>query len=1055
MNISYNWLKEYVDFDLTPDEVAAALTSIGLETGSVEEVQTVKGGLEGLVIGEVLTCEPHPNSDHMHITTVNLGQGEPVQIVCGAANVAAGQKVVVATLGTKLYDGDECFTIKKSKLRGVESNGMICAEDEIGIGTDHAGIIVLPETAVPGTLAKDYYNIKSDYVLEVDITPNRADACSHYGVARDLYAYLVQNGKPAALKKPSVEAFAVDNHDLDIRVTVENSEACPHYAGVTVKGVTVKESPEWLQNKLRIIGLRPINNVVDITNYIVHAFGQPLHCFDADRIKGGEVIVKTLPEGTPFTTLDGVERKLNGRDLMICNREEPMCIAGVFGGLDSGSTETTKDVFLESAYFHPTWVRKTARRHGLNTDASFRFERGVDPNATLYCLKLAALMVKELAGGTISSDIKDVCAAPARDFRVELSYGKVHALIGKEIPAETIKSIVTSLEMKIVGETEEGLTLDVPPYRVDVQRDCDVIEDILRIYGYNNVEIPTALKSSLTTKGECDKSNRLQNLVAEQLVGCGFNEILNNSLTRAAYYDGLESYPAKNLVMLMNPLSADLNAMRQTLLFGGLESIAHNANRKNADLKFFEFGNCYYFNEEKRNPEKALAPYSEDYHLGLWITGKRVSNSWAHQDEDSSVYELKAYVENIFARLGLQMHDLVVGNLTDDIYAAALSVQTRGGKRLATFGVVTRKLLKAFDIDNEVYYADLNWKELMKAIRNVKVNYTEISKFPAVKRDLALLIDKKVQFAEIEKIAYETEKKLLKEVSLFDVYEGKNLEAGKKSYAVSFLLQDENATLNDKQIDKVMQKLIARIEYTIRAIKEAQAEKEKTRQIRQELNDFRESLDTLTAKEQEEKIARKIEKLKEKQNRKKEKKANKNQENTLSAQALAEQQAKKEAERLAAIVPGSYVKIKGQTSVGEVLEINGKKAIVAFGSIKTTVKLDRLERTNAQPKQADVSTKSTYISSQTQDSMYEKKLNFKQDIDVRGMRGDEALQAVTYFIDDAILVGMSRVRILHGTGTGILRTLIRQYLQTVPGVSHFADEHIQFGGAGITVVDLS
>ena len=737
MNISYNWLKEYVDFDLTPDEVAAALTSIGLETGSVEEVQTIKGGLEGLVIGEVLTCEAHPNSDHMHITTVNLGQGEPVQIVCGAPNVAAGQKVVVATLGTKLYDGDECFTIKKSKLRGVESVGMICAEDEIGIGTDHAGIIVLPETAVPGTLAKDYYNIKSDYVLEVDITPNRADACSHYGVARDLYAYLIQNGKPATLKKPSVDAFAVENHDLDIKVTVENSEACPRYVGVTVKGVTVKESPEWLQNKLRIIGLRPINNVVDITNYIVHAFGQPLHCFDADKIKGGEVIVKTMPEGTPFVTLDGVERKLNERDLMICNKEEAMCIAGVFGGLDSGSTETTKDVFLESAYFHPTWVRKTARRHGLNTDASFRFERGIDPNATIYCLKLAALMVKELAGGTISSEIKDVCAAPAKDFRVELAYEKVNSLIGKVIPVDTIKSIVTSLEMKIVDETAEGLTLDVPPYRVDVQRDCDVIEDILRIYGYNNVEIPTTLKSCLTTKGEYDKSNKLQNLVAEQLVGCGFNEILNNSLTRAAYYDNLESYPSKNLVMLLNPLSADLNAMRQTLLFGGLESISHNANRKNADLKFFEFGNCYHFNEEKKNPEKVLAAYSEDYHLGLWVTGKRVANSWAHPDENSSVYELKAYVENVFARLGLYMHDLVVGNLTDDIYAAGLSVQTRGGKRLATFGIVTKKLLKAFDIDNEVYYADFNWKELLKAIRNVKVSYTEISKFPAVKRDLA------------------------------------------------------------------------------------------------------------------------------------------------------------------------------------------------------------------------------------------------------------------------------------------------------------------------------
>ena len=812
MNISYNWLKEYVDFDLTPEEVAAALTSIGLETGSVEEVQTIKGGLEGLVIGEVLTCEPHPNSDHMHVTTVNLGQGEPVQIVCGAPNVAAGQKVVVATLGTKLYDGDECFTIKKSKLRGVESNGMICAEDEIGIGTDHAGIIVLPENAVPGTPAKEYYNIKSDYVLEVDITPNRADACSHYGVARDLYAYLVQNGKQTTLKRPSVEAFAVDNHDLDIQVTVENTEACPRYAGVTVKGVTVKESPEWLQNKLRLIGLRPINNVVDITNYIVHAFGQPLHCFDADMIKGGEVVVKTMPEGTPFVTLDGVERKLSERDLMICNREEAMCIAGVFGGLNSGSTEATKDVFLESAYFHPTWVRKTARRHGLNTDASFRFERGIDPNSVIYCLKLAALMVKELAGGTISCDIKDVCSADFSDFRVDLPYEKVHALVGKTIPAETIKSIVLSLEMKIVEETSEGLVLDVPPYRVDVQRDCDVIEDILRIYGYNNVEIPSALKSCLTVKGEHDKSNKLQNLIAEQLVGCGFNEILNNSLTRAGYYDGLESYPSKNLVMLMNPLSTDLNAMRQTLLFGGLESIAHNANRKNADLKFFEYGNCYYYHEEKKNPEKALAAYTEDYHLGLWVTGKKVANSWAHADEDSSVYELKAYVENIFSRVGLQMRDLVVGVQDSDIYAASLAVYTRGGKLLASLGIVSHKILKGFDIDNEVYFADINWKELLKAIRNVKVNYVELTKFPAVKRDLALLIDKKVQFAEIEKIAYETEKKLLKEVSLFDVYEGKNLEAGKKSYAVSFMLQDENATLNDKQIDKIMQKLIKNLE---------------------------------------------------------------------------------------------------------------------------------------------------------------------------------------------------------------------------------------------------
>ncbi|HJD75248.1 MAG TPA: phenylalanine--tRNA ligase subunit beta [Bacteroides reticulotermitis] len=812
MNISYNWLKEYVNFDLTPEETAAALTSIGLETGGVEEVQTIKGGLEGLVIGEVLSCVEHPNSDHLHVTSVNLGSDEPVQIVCGASNVAAGQKVVVATLGTKLYNGDESFTIKRSKIRGVESIGMICAEDEIGIGTSHDGIIVLPAEAVPGTLAKDYYNIKSDYVLEVDITPNRADACSHYGVARDLYAYLTQNGYEAILQRPSVADFKADNQDLNIKVTVENSEACPHYAGITVKGVTVKESPEWLQNKLRLIGVRPINNVVDITNYIVHAFGQPLHCFDASKVKGGEVIVKTMPEGTPFVTLDEVERKLNGRDLMICNKENAMCIAGVFGGLDSGATEATVDVFLESAYFHPTWVRKSARRHGLNTDASFRFERGIDPNSVIYCLKLAALMVKELAGGTISSEIQDVCITPAQDFVVELAYAKVNSLIGKEIPVETIKSIVTSLEMKITNETVEGLTLAVPPYRVDVQRDCDVIEDILRIYGYNNVEIPTTLKSSLTTKGEDDKSNKLQNLIAEQLVGCGFNEILNNSLTHAAYYEGMEDFSPSRLAMLLNPLSADLNCMRQTLLFGGLESIAHNANRKRADLKFFEFGNCYFFDADRKNTDKVLAPYSEEYHLGLWVTGKKVSNSWAHLDENSSVFELKAYVENVLLRLGLDLNNLIIGTLSNDIFASALSINTRGGKCLVSFGVVAKKILKAADIDNEVYYAEFNWKELMRAIRSAKISYKELSKFPAVKRDLALLIDNNIQFAEIEKIAFETEKKVLKEVSLFDVYEGKNLEAGKKSYAVSFLLQDESQTLNDKMIDKIMSKLVKNLE---------------------------------------------------------------------------------------------------------------------------------------------------------------------------------------------------------------------------------------------------
>ena len=812
MNISYNWLKEYVNFDLTPDEVAAALTSIGLETGGVEEVQTIKGGLEGLVVGEVLTCEPHPNSDHMHVTTVNLGQGEPVQIVCGAANVAAGQKVIVATLGTKLYDGDECFTIKKSKLRGVESNGMICAEDEIGVGTSHDGIIVLPADTVPGTLAKDYYNIKSEYVLEVDITPNRSDACSHYGVARDLYAWLIQNGYKAELKRPSTEGFAVESNNLNIDIEVENTEACPRYAGVAIKNVTVKESPEWLQNKLRLIGVRPINNIVDITNYILHAYGQPMHCFDASKIKGGKIVVKTCAEGTKFVTLDEVERTLSERDLMICNAEEPMCIAGVFGGLESGTTESTTDVFLESAYFNPTWVRKTARRHGLSTDSSFRFERGIDPNITIYALKEAAMLVKELAGGEIASEIKDNYPNPIADFAIELSYNYVNTLIGKVIPAETIKSIVTSLEMKIVNETADGLSLLVPPYRVDVQRPCDVVEDILRIYGYNNVEIPTSLKSSINVKGAEDKSVKLQNIISEQMVGCGFNEILNNSLTAAAYYDGLESYKPENLVRLMNPLSNDLNVMRATLLFGGLESIQHNANRKNADLKFFEFGKCYHFNAEKKNPEKILAAYSEELHLGLWLTGKRVSNSWAHADENSTVYELKAYVLNIFRRLGVNFGALVFGNLTDDIYSVAISVHTRGGKLLATFGVVSKKIQKAFDIDNEVYYADINWNELMKAIKNNTVSYKEISKFPAVKRDLALLIDKNIQFAEIEKIAYETDKKLLKAVELFDVYEGKNLEPGKKSYAVSFMLQDENATLNDKQIDKFMQKLITNLQ---------------------------------------------------------------------------------------------------------------------------------------------------------------------------------------------------------------------------------------------------
>ncbi len=816
MNISYKWLKEYVDFDLGAEQVAEALTSIGLEVGSVEEVQAIKGGLQGLVVAEVLTCEPHPNSDHMHVCSVNIGAEEPVQIVCGAPNVAQGQKVIVATLGTKLYDGEECFTIKRSKLRGIESLGMICAEDEIGIGTSHDGIIVLPQEAKVGTPAAEYYGIESDWVIEVDITPNRADACSHYGVARDLYAWLVRNGHKTALHRTDVSSFAADNNDLDIDIVVENAEACPRYCAVTVKGCEVKESPEWLQTKLRTIGVRPINNVVDVTNYVMFAYGQPLHCFDADMIEGKKVVVKTMPEGTPFVTLDGVEHKLSDRDLAICNANAPMCIAGVFGGKGSGTYETTKDVLLESAYFNPTWIRKSARRHGLNTDASFRFERGIDPDLQVYALKVAALMVKELAGGTVSMDIKDIEAPGlAKNFAVDLEYKYAHDLIGKTIPVEVIKEIVTSLDMKITAETESGISLSVPAYRVDVQRPCDVVEDILRIYGYNNVEIPTAVKSSLTIKGEVDRSNKLQNLVSEQLVGEGFREILNNSLTKEAYYNDLASYPKDRAVKLLNPLSSDLNVLRQTLLFGGLESIAHNANRKNANLRFFEFGNCYYKNPATTEEQKAadtLAAYSEDLHLGLWLTGKRVEASWAHPEEPSSVYELKAYVGHILTRLGAPVGKLKQQAGANDIFAKSLALTDNNGTVVLEFGLVKKALTAAFDISAEVYFADINWTLLMKKTKKHSVNFTEISKFPAVSRDLALLVDKSVEFARIEQIAFAADKKFLKKVTLFDVYEGKNLEAGKKSYAVNFLLQDDTKTMNDKQTDAVMAKIIASLE---------------------------------------------------------------------------------------------------------------------------------------------------------------------------------------------------------------------------------------------------
>ena len=807
MNISYKWLKEYVDFDLTAQQVADALTSTGLEVDALEEVQSIKGGLKGLYVGKVLTCEAHPNSDHLHVTTVDLGRGEPSQIVCGAPNVAAGQKVIVADLGCVLYDGDKEFVIKKSKLRGVESNGMICAEDEIGIGNDHSGIIVLPEDAVVGTPAAEYYHLESDWLIEVDITANRADGLSHWGVARDLYAWLKSNGYETQMHRPDCSKFKVDNHNLPIEVTIENQEACKRYACVSITDCEVKESPDWLKNRLTTIGLRPINNIVDITNYIMMAYGQPLHTFDADMVKGHKIVVKTMPDGTPFQTLDGVEHKLSDRDLAICNAEEPMCIAGVFGGRGSGTYETTKNVVLESAYFHPTWIRKSARRHGLSTDASFRFERGVDPNGTIYALQQAAILCQELAGGKVSMEICDVYPEPIKNAVVDLSFKYVHDLVGKDIDPEIIKAICLSLEMEIKYENEQGLTLEIPAYRVDVQRPCDVVEDILRIYGYNNVEIPTQLKSSLVIKGDEDQKHKLANLVSEQLVGEGFNEILNNSLTKSAYYGDQQD----TLVHIMNPLSSDLNVMRQTLLFGGLESIQHNVNRKRQNLRFFEFGNVYTFSPEKQNDDEPMQAYKEQYHAALWVTGKRVEGSWAHQNEDSTYYELSAYVENILRRIGVKPCMIVRKKSERDIFSAGQTIENRGGKTLVEMGIISKKLQKQFGLDNPVYYAELNWTALMKVIKKNEVLYTEISKFPAVSRDLALLVDADVEFAQIEQIARQTEKKLLKNVELFDVYEGDKLPAGKKSYAVNFILQDEEKTMGDKQIDAIMQKLIAQL----------------------------------------------------------------------------------------------------------------------------------------------------------------------------------------------------------------------------------------------------
>ncbi len=816
MNVSYNWLKDYLNFDLSPDETAKALTSLGLEVEGVEEVETIKGGLKGLVIGEVLTCVEHENSDHLHVTTVNLGEAEPSQIVCGAPNVAAGQKVVVATVGTTLYSGDEEFKIKKSKIRGVESLGMICSAQEIGVGTSHEGIIELPTDAQVGVTASEYYNIKSDYLIEVDITPNRVEAASHYGVARDLAAYLKQNNFKYDLSKPSIDGFSTDSSALGIKVKVEDTVACPRYAGVTIKSITVKESPDWLKDRLNVVGLRPINNVVDATNYVLHELGHPLHAFDVKHIVGGEVIVKKLPTGTKFITLDEVERTLDANDLMICNSEDGMCIAGVFGGLDSGVTEATTDVFLECAYFQPMSVRKTAKRQGLNTDSSFRFERGVDPNDTLYVLKRAALLIQELAGGQLVGEVVDYYPTPVQNPKVELSYRKTISLIGKEIPKDTIKFILTSLEIEIEKEEDDILHLSIPTYRVDVLRDVDVIEEILRVYGYNNIEISDSVKSNLSHQTATDRAYDLQNIISDQLTGGGFNEILNNSLTREEYYLNSELYPAKNCVRLINALSSDLNVMRQTLLHGGLESVNYNRNRKHSNIKFYEFGNCYFFDESKKSEDNILKEYSEDFRLGIWMSGNTVSDSWATPEEKSSVYQLKAYVENILIKLGLQ-NRYVFEQVSNEMFSNGLLIKTRNQKELGCLGIVNKGVLKMHDINAEVYFAELSWTHLMKEIKKNTVTYSEISKFPGVERDFALLIDKAVTFAQIEDLAYKTDKKLLKKVQLFDVYEGKNLPEGKKSYAVKFFIQDEEKTLNDKQIDAVMQKIQKSLEHQLGA----------------------------------------------------------------------------------------------------------------------------------------------------------------------------------------------------------------------------------------------
>ena len=808
MQISYRWLRDYIQTSLSPEKIADILTSTGLEVESLEKYCPVKGGLEGFVIGEVLTCHKHPDADKLSVTTVNVGTSEPLGIVCGAPNVAAGQKVVVAVVGTTIYTEHDSFKIKKAKIRGVESSGMICAEDELGLGASHDGVMVLDPSAVPGAPAKEYFNIKTDYIFEIGLTPNRIDAASHIGVARDLAAYLTVHADDFVKERdysiPSVDTFAVDNHSLPIEVAVENPEACPRYAGLTISGVTVGASPKWLQNRLLAIGLTPINNVVDATNYVLHETGQPLHAFDAGKITGNKVVVKTLPAGTPFVTLDGVERRLNAEDLMICNAEAGMCIGGVFGGRESGISDATTGIFLESAYFNPTYIRRTSKRHGLNTDASFRFERGIDPNITVYALKRAAMLIKEVAGGQISSGITDVYPNPVQPFRIELNLRNLCKFVGQEIEPDIVKKILQALDIEIKNQTSVAMTLDVPPYRVDVQREADVAEEILRIYGYNHIDITDEIHSTLTHSQKPDRE-RMVNVVSDFLSSCGFNEIISNSLVKTSYYQHSESFPANRCVNILNPLSQDLGCMRQTLLFGGLEAVIYNTNRKNPDLKMYEFGNCYF--AEPEHDGQAVKGYTENRRLALFITGDKVNGNWNTPEQPSTFFSMKACAENVFKRLGIDVFSLKIKEIQNDVFAEGLTY-SKGENLLAEVGSVHPKLLKQFDVKAPVYYADFRWDAVIQASCRSEIRYKELPRFPEVRRDLSLMVDQKVRFAEICDVAVRTERKLLKNINLFDVYEGDKIESGKKSYAVSFILQDMGQTLTDQQIDKTMQCII-------------------------------------------------------------------------------------------------------------------------------------------------------------------------------------------------------------------------------------------------------